>query len=144
MRYLWLGLALGPIAVLVLWFVIGERGPKSLPLPYGVKIPTVVAATVACVALSAALALCAWRQGFGLVALGIVLVAIGLFWIALQGPPLAGPVLWSDGRHGIHANDWWGLVPIVAGLAAWWWGWRGRHCGSTAYSGTRASEHDKR
>ena len=143
-QHVWLGLCAAPLFVLLLWIAIGERGPRTLPLPYGVELPTVVAATTACVALSVALALSAWRQAFGLVVLGVVLIAIGVFWIALQGPPIAGPVLWSNGRHGIHANDWWGLVPIGAGLAAWLRVWRGRDCGSTAHSGTRASEHDER
>jgi len=85
-----------------------------------VELPTAVAATIACVALSAALALCAWRRRIGLLVLGFVLVGIGMFWIALQGPPISGPLVWSSGSHGIHANDWWGLAPIGAGTAALW------------------------
>ena len=74
--------------------------------------------------------LCAWYRRLGLVVLGLVLVGIGVVWIALQGPPGSGSVLWQIGSHGINANDWWGLIPISAGVAAWVWAWRSRHSGS--------------
>ena len=133
----WLGLAALPLVALALWIAIGERGPTALPLPDSVELPTAVAATIACVALSAALALCAWRRRIGLLVLGFVLVGIGMFWIALQGPPISGSLVWSSGSHGIHANDWWGLIPIVAGVVAWVWAWRSRHRGS-AHTGPSA------
>ncbi len=106
-----------PLVVLVLWLAIGERGARDLPLADSVELPTVVAASVACLALSAALTLCVWRRELGFGVLGVVLVGIGVFWIALQGPPISGSLLWSSGSHGIHANDWWGLIPIAAGMA---------------------------
>lgn len=138
-RPTWLGLAALPLVVLVVWTAIGERGPRALPLPDSVELPTAVAATIACLALSAALALCAWRQRLGLAVLGLLLMGIGVFWISLQGPPISGSLVWSSGSHGIHANDWWGLIPIGAGVAAWVWAWRSRHRGS-AHSGPSAGE----
>ena len=130
-------LATLPLVVLASWIAIGERGPRALPLPDSVELPTVVAACVACLALSAALALCAWRQLLGLAMLGVVLVGIGVFWISLQGPPISGSLVWSSGSHGIHANDWWGLIPIGAGVAAWVWAWRSRPGAASRRRGQR-------
>jgi hypothetical protein len=47
--------------------------------------------------------------------IGIGFVGASLFWL-LEPHPFQGPVIATNGRHGIHENDWLALFPALIGL----------------------------
>lgn len=114
----WAALAAVPLVVLAGWVVTGTRGPDRLELPFGQVVDTSTVMALTALALTAALAWVAVDRTWGLVALGLVLVAIAGFWPIVQENKFSGPVVVEVGTHGLHRNDALALIPGGLGLAA--------------------------
>jgi hypothetical protein len=118
-RWPWLVAAAAPLLALLLWALQGTTGPQTLLLPRGNEVSTAAVMTVVAVLLAASLALGAWNPRLGLVALGIVMGGIAVFWPAVQDNRYSGDVvIVLSGSHGLHANDWYALGPAAIGAVA--------------------------
>jgi hypothetical protein len=117
-RWPWLVAAAVPLVAL-LWALRGTNGPQTLLLPRGHEVSTAAVMTVVAVLLAASLALGAWNPRLGLVAIGLVMGGIAVFWPALQDSRYSGGIVISlSDSHGLHANDWYALGPAAIGAVA--------------------------
>lgn len=114
----WVQLAALPLVVLVGWVVTGTRGPEQLALPRSQVVDTSIVMALTAIALTGALVWVSVDRTRGLLALGLVLLAIAGFWPIVQENKFSGPVVLGVGTHGLHRNDALALVPAGLGLAA--------------------------
>jgi hypothetical protein len=136
----WAALAAVPLVVLVAWIATGTRGPDRLWLPFGQVVDTSTVMALTALALTVALAWCAISRWWGLMALGLLLMAIAGFWPIVQENKFSGPVVVGIGTHGLHRNDALALVPGGLGLAAIVVAERRRRVGARAIASTQGAD----